>query len=50
VSSHEGIEGNETAEQLAKFGSEFPLTGPEPACGVMSSPPVMISDVEIGIV
>jgi hypothetical protein len=29
----EGIVGNETAEQLAKTGSEHPFTGPEPACG-----------------
>jgi hypothetical protein len=26
--------GNETADQLARTGSEHPLTGPEPACGI----------------
>jgi ribonuclease HI len=30
---HEGTEGNKTVDQLAKLGSECPLTGPEPACG-----------------
>jgi hypothetical protein len=29
---HEGIVGNETADQLARIGSEHPFTGPEPAC------------------
>jgi hypothetical protein len=33
VPDHEGIEGNETANQLAKLGSECPFTKPEPACG-----------------
>jgi ribonuclease HI len=28
---HKGIEGNEMANQLAKFGAECPLIGPEPA-------------------
>jgi ribonuclease HI len=34
VPGHEGIESNETADQLAKLGSECPLIGPEPACGI----------------
>jgi hypothetical protein len=28
------IVGNETADQLAKAGSDHPLIGPEPACGI----------------
>jgi hypothetical protein len=34
VPGHKGIEGNETANQLTKLGSERPFTGPEPACGI----------------
>jgi hypothetical protein len=34
VLRHYGIESNETADQLAKLGSECPLIGPEPACGI----------------
>jgi hypothetical protein len=30
----EGIDGNETADQLARTGSENPFIGPEPACGI----------------
>jgi hypothetical protein len=33
VAGHEGIIGNETADQLAKTGSEHLFIGPEPACG-----------------
>jgi hypothetical protein len=29
-----GIVGNETADQLAKMGSERSFIGPEPACGI----------------
>jgi hypothetical protein len=34
VPGHEGIVGNETADQLAKTGSEHLFTGPEPACSI----------------
>jgi hypothetical protein len=34
VPGHEGINGNETADQLARTGSENPFIGPEPACGI----------------
>jgi ribonuclease HI len=34
VSGHEGIAGNETTDLLAITGSEHPLIGPEPACGI----------------
>ena len=34
VPGHEGIAGNETADQLARTGSEQPFIGPEPACGI----------------
>jgi ribonuclease HI len=34
VPGHEGIEGHEVAEKLAKLGSECPFIGPEPACGI----------------
>jgi hypothetical protein len=34
VPGHEGIAGNETADLVARTGSDDPFTGPEPACGV----------------
>jgi ribonuclease HI len=34
VLGHESIVGNETADELAKLGSECLLTGHEPACGI----------------
>jgi hypothetical protein len=34
VPGHEGIVGNETADQLARTGSYHPLIGNEPACGI----------------
>jgi hypothetical protein len=34
VPGHEGIVGNETADQLARTGFEHPFIGPQPACGI----------------
>jgi hypothetical protein len=34
VPGNEGTVGNETADQLARTGSEHPFTGPKPACGI----------------
>jgi hypothetical protein len=34
VPGHVDIVGNETADLLARIGSEHPFTGPEPACGI----------------
>jgi hypothetical protein len=34
VLGYEGIVGNETADQLARPGSEHLFIGPEPACGI----------------
>jgi hypothetical protein len=34
VPGHDGIAGNETADQLARIGAEHLFTGPEPACGI----------------
>jgi hypothetical protein len=32
-----GIDGNETANQLARQSSSHPLTGPEPALGISAN-------------
>jgi hypothetical protein len=34
VPGHEGIVGYEMADQLARIGSEHPITWPEPACSI----------------
>jgi hypothetical protein len=34
VLGHKGTVGNETADQLARIGSESLFIGPEPACGI----------------
>jgi hypothetical protein len=34
VPGHDSIVGNETADQLARMGSEHPFVGPEPACSI----------------
>jgi hypothetical protein len=34
VPDQEGTEGNKTADQLAKYGSECFFIGPEPACSI----------------
>jgi ribonuclease HI len=34
VSAHEDIAGNETADELARTGSEHPFIGTEPASGI----------------
>lgn len=31
---HKNIEGNETADQMERLGSDCPFTGPEIACGI----------------
>jgi hypothetical protein len=34
VLDYRGIEGNETANQMVRLGSERPFIGPEPACSI----------------
>jgi ribonuclease HI len=34
VPGYEGIVGNETADQLARTGSEHPFKGPKSDCGI----------------
>jgi ribonuclease HI len=34
VPGHDGIVSNETADQLARTGSEHPFAGPEQACSI----------------
>jgi hypothetical protein len=34
VPDNDGIIGNETADEMAKFGSEYLFIGPEPAFGI----------------
>jgi ribonuclease HI len=43
VSGQDGIEGNGTADKLAKLGAECPLIGPEPACGISARIARMLS-------
>jgi hypothetical protein len=34
VAAHEDIVGNQTTDQMARTGSEYPFIRPEPVCGI----------------
>jgi hypothetical protein len=45
VQGHEGIESNETADQLARLGSECPFVEPEPTCDISAGIAEMASEI-----